>query len=168
MTASEVYPSSGPNLRVLAYAVSLAAIAAGLAGWLITRDESFASVWVVIPLAFLGAAAERHSVTITGNLEVSIALLPMLFAAVVLGPLPAMCVGAASMLGGFRSPYLRWAVYTSTSAINGAAVGLAATWAAGLTASELLSSAQYAPRLSTLLSRPQPLRFAEQGRCQVS
>jgi putative nucleotidyltransferase with HDIG domain len=121
---------------VLAYAAVLAGGAAAVAVWLVFRED-FATAWAIIPLALLGAAAERHSITLSGNLEVSIALLPMLFAAVVLGPLPAMCVGAASMLGGFRKPYLRWAVYTSSSAINGAAVGLVVAWAATLTSSQL-------------------------------
>jgi putative nucleotidyltransferase with HDIG domain len=128
---------SKPDRKVLAYAIGLAGIAVALAAWMVINGEGFASFWVIVPLALLGAAAERHSVTFSGHVEVSIALLPMLFAAVVLGPLPAMCVGAASMLGGFRAPYLRWAVYTSTSAINGAVVGFVVSWSASLTASDL-------------------------------
>jgi putative nucleotidyltransferase with HDIG domain len=124
-------------LPVLLYAVTLAGLAIAIGILLLARNESLGSAWAIVPLALLGIAAERHSITLSRNLEVSIALLPMLFAAVVLGPVPAMCVGAASMLGGLRAPYLRWAVYTSTSAINGALVGLVVSWAASLTSSQL-------------------------------
>jgi putative nucleotidyltransferase with HDIG domain len=117
--------------------VCLVVFAVGLAFLLVTGDYPLDSAWAIVPLAVLGAAAERHSVSLSGNLEVSISLLPMLFAAVALGPPAAMVVGAASMLGGLHSPYLRWAVYTSTSAINGAATGLVAAAAGGLAGSTL-------------------------------
>jgi putative nucleotidyltransferase with HDIG domain len=126
---------------VVLYACLAACSAIGLALALFAAGYGLSSAWAIIPLALLGAAAERHSVSLSGNLEVSISLLPMLFAAVALGPLPAMAVGAASMLGGFHSPYLRWVVYTSTSAINGALTGLVASLAAGVTPSALGSVA---------------------------
>jgi putative nucleotidyltransferase with HDIG domain len=56
----------------------------------------------------------------------------MLFAAVAFGPLEAMIVGAASMLGGFRAPYMKWAVFTLSEAITGAGTALAAGLAASL------------------------------------
>ena len=74
----------------------------------------------------LGAVAERSRVRLSSNLELSISLVPSLFAAVTFGPVEAMLVGAASLLGDFRKPYLKWAVYTPVEAITGAASGLAA------------------------------------------
>jgi putative nucleotidyltransferase with HDIG domain len=41
-----------------------------------------------------------------------------------------MAVGAFSMLGDFRPPYLRWGVYTCTTSLTGAATGIAAQAAA--------------------------------------
>jgi putative nucleotidyltransferase with HDIG domain len=125
--------------------VTVAVAALGLGAILASSGYELSSVWAVVTLAILAAAAERHSVSLSGNLEVSISLLPMLFAAVTLGPLEAMVVGSASMLGGFHRPYLRWAVYTSTGAINGALTGLVAEFAGGF-----LSSAPGAIAVATL------------------
>jgi putative nucleotidyltransferase with HDIG domain len=77
--------------------------------------------------------------------EQSIHLLPTLFAAVLFGPLAAAVVGAASMLGdpeliarrdADRAPRLKWATYTSTRFIGGAAMGLAAQVTLSLVPSE--------------------------------
>jgi putative nucleotidyltransferase with HDIG domain len=124
--------TDGGGFRIGVYALGLATAAVALAASLAFSGYALSSFWAIVPLAVLGVAAERHSVSLTGNLEVSISLLPMLFAAVALGPLEAMVVGAASMLGGFHPPYLRWAVYTSTSAINGGLTGLVAVFVASV------------------------------------
>ncbi len=50
-------------------------------------------------LAHRGCGAERISVRLTKTHELSITLLPTLFAAVLFGPLAAAVVGGASMLG---------------------------------------------------------------------
>ena len=54
-------------------------------------------------LGATAALAERGRVRLTRYLEESISLLPTLFAAVVFGPLAAMVVAAASMIGAFRT-----------------------------------------------------------------
>jgi hypothetical protein len=89
---------------------------------------------VVLALAGAAAVAERSSVRLTRTTELSISVLPTLFAAVLIGPLAAAVVGAASMLGDpelfahdrDRAPRLKWAVYTSTRFMTGAVTGLAA------------------------------------------
>lgn len=90
------------------------------------------SPWAVATLAAIAAVAERGRVRLNSTTELSISLLPMLFAAVAFGPLEAMIVGAASMLGGFRSPYMKWAVFTSSEALTGAGTALAAGLASSL------------------------------------
>ena len=96
----------------------------------------------MLALAVAAAIAERISVRfavaqrgLTRTEEQSISLLPTLFAAVLFGPLAAGVVGAASMLGDpeliaprdpDRAPRLKWATYTSTRFIGGAAMGFAA------------------------------------------
>lgn len=136
-STSEHRSTSRPPWPILLYACGVAGIAALLAATIVLWVDGIGSVWPLVPLVILGVAAESRSVSLSRNLDVSIALLPTIFAAVVLGPLPAMAVGGLSMLGGFRPPYLRWAVYTSTSAINGGVAGLVASVAAGATPNPL-------------------------------
>jgi putative nucleotidyltransferase with HDIG domain len=98
---------------------------------------------VVIALAVLAALAEQNSIKLTSRTEESVSLLPTIFAAVVAGPLGAMLVGAASMLGdlipraGAPVQVQRWCVYTSTRALTGALTGLAVLGFAGEVASPL-------------------------------
>ena len=109
---------------------------------LVAAGYSLESPVTVLALALAAAVAERISVRfavakrgLTSTEEQSLHLLPTLFAAVLFGPLAAAVVGAASMLGDpelmsrrdpDRAPRLKWATYTSTRFIGGAAMGLAA------------------------------------------
>jgi HD-GYP domain-containing protein (c-di-GMP phosphodiesterase class II) len=98
-------------------------VAGTLVAWLSQVKPNPGPTWALAIPVVLAALAERSAVRLSGRLEISISLLPRLFAAVVFGPLGAMAVGAGSMLGEFRAPHLHWAVYTSTRAITGAAAG---------------------------------------------
>ena len=113
---------------MLAYAATLSLVAAGLAVALLLTGSVTGSLWVVLLLAVVAAIAERGGVQMstTMDLEESISLLPILFAAVLLGPLAGLVVAAASMLGDFRQPYLRSVVYTASRAIIGGITGLVA------------------------------------------
>jgi putative nucleotidyltransferase with HDIG domain len=51
-------------------------------------------------------------------------VLPILFSAVVFGPVAAMIVGACSLIGEFQRPYTRWIVWTSSRGLIGALAGL--------------------------------------------
>src|SRR5439155_825487 len=84
---------------------------------------------------------------------------PTLFAAVVFGPLAAMVVAAASMLGAFGSPYLKWATYTSARSLTGAATGLAASWVSGLPTTHVASLAM-ATTAGALVSQTADASFA--------
>jgi putative nucleotidyltransferase with HDIG domain len=86
---------------------------------------------VVLGLAVAAAYAERGSVRLSSTVEESISALPMLFAAVLFGPLAALIVASASMLGDFTRPYLRWGIYTSSRAITAALVGAVAIATSG-------------------------------------
>jgi putative nucleotidyltransferase with HDIG domain len=125
--------------KLLAYSgfLALAAAAAGFGLWITLPTNG--SYWVVLLLACVAAVAERGSVQMSTkmDLEESISLLPILFAAVLLGPLAGLLVGAASMMGDFSRPYLRWSVYTSSRAIVGAATGIAALLVEDMAASPL-------------------------------
>ena len=129
-----------PHISALTvWVISLTLLATVVAAALILAGWSLESPGVVIGLAAIAAIAERGRVRLTRYLEESISLLPTLFAAVVFGPFAAMVVAAASMVGAFGAPYLKWANYTCTRALTGAATGLAASWAVGLSSSHITS-----------------------------
>src|SRR5690348_5256003 len=96
-----------------AYAATLAVCVAALATTLLAASFPFPNWPLVGGLALVGLLAERGRVVIANRLQASIAMLPMLFAAVLLGPLPAMAVGVASVLGDFTTPYLRFVAFAS-------------------------------------------------------
>ena len=108
------------------YCGVLACVALGLAVLLWLGGADVGPPLVVIGLAVTAALAERSSVRLSSTIDESISALPMLFAAVLFGPFPAMIVAASSMLGDFTRPYLRWGIYTSSRAITAATVGAVA------------------------------------------
>ncbi len=82
--------------------------------------------WAVAALVAMAAIAEKQSVRIGPNTEMSVAALPILFAAVAYDPLVAMIVGGGSVLVVLGRPYTRWVVWTASRSLAGAAAGLAA------------------------------------------
>lgn len=124
---------------MLFYAALLTVAAAAVGFVLAEATVLRGSLWVVVLLAAVAAIAERGSVQMstTMDLEESISLLPTLFAAVLLGPLAGFLVGGASMIGDFRSPFLRSWIYTATRAITGGLAGLFALGAADVAESQL-------------------------------
>jgi putative nucleotidyltransferase with HDIG domain len=109
------------------YAGVLAAAAISLVVGLVAAGYTLPSAyWQLAVLAATAAIAEQQPVRIHSNNEVTVAVLPVLFAAVVFGPLAAMLVGAFGLLGDFRRPYTRWAIWTSMRALSGGLAGLAA------------------------------------------
>ena len=131
-----------PQRRTIAYVATLLLAALVVAASLVGAGYTLESPFTVLALSVAAAVAERISVRfavakrgLTSTEEQSIHLLPTLFAAVLFGPLAAGVVGAASMLGDpeliakrdpDRAPRLKWATYTSTRFIGGAAMGFAA------------------------------------------
>lgn len=114
------------------YAVTLGVLAAGTAVCLVLTGANTGPALVVIGLAAAAAFAERSSVRLSATVDESISALPMLFAAVLFGPLAALIVASASMLGDFTRPYLRWGIYTCSRAITAATVGGVAIATSGL------------------------------------
>jgi putative nucleotidyltransferase with HDIG domain len=119
------------------YAAALAAAALGTGVALSLRGDVFGDPTTLLTLAAIAALAERGCVRLSASgggatIEESISLLPVLFAAVVLGPVEAMLVAVASNIWdlkpqpGVTEPYLKWGVYTATRAITAAATGFVA------------------------------------------
>ncbi len=134
------------DMRTRAY-VAVLVLSAAVGGLLtVLRVGVFDQPWVVLGLALLCAASERGSVQIGRTTELSIWVLPALFAAVLFGPLAGAFVGAASMLGDpetfgprnpERAPRLKFAFYSSSRFLAGAAMGFTAAGIAGLLSSRI-------------------------------
>lgn len=104
------------------FAVSLTAGLASTVGFM-PQDRS---PWPLLGFALLAVIAERQSVRLTENIELSVAFLPLLFVAVVFGPLAAALIGAATVLTDFGRPFTRWVIWTANRTVIGGLAGLAA------------------------------------------
>ena len=120
---------------LLTYVSVLVLAATSLGVALVLLGYRLESPLVVLCLAAATAVAERWSVPISATTDLTVYLLPTVFAAVVFGPLPAAVIAAASMLGDpelfrrgdpARAPRLKWANYTAAGFITGAVAGLTA------------------------------------------
>ena len=82
-------------------------------------------VWALFVLGAVAAAAERQTVKVNDYTEMSVAFLPLVFAAVAFGPLGGFAVGILSTaLDLGKSPLLKWSVYTPIRGLETAAAGL--------------------------------------------
>lgn len=86
---------------------------------------------LVLVLGALAIGAERESIKLTPTVEVSIASLLFVFAAVVLGPLSGAIVAAVGLLADLprkdvAQPVLRWAIWTCIRFLATATAGVAA------------------------------------------
>jgi putative nucleotidyltransferase with HDIG domain len=111
---------------ITVFAIGLWVVALGFAGGLILAGASIESWPAIVVLGGISMLAERRSVHIGSNAQVSVSVLPIMFSAVVFGPLAAMAVGAIGILVDFRRPYVRWATWTSWKAISSGLAGVVA------------------------------------------
>ena len=84
------------------------------------------SAWPLPAIAVLAIVAERQTVRLAANLQLSVVFLPLLFAAVVFGPFAAALIGAITVLPDFGRPFTRWVVWTGNRTIVGGLAGVAA------------------------------------------
>jgi putative nucleotidyltransferase with HDIG domain len=108
------------------FALALGAAACGLAVGLLIAGESLESPVGVLLLGAFSMLAEKRSIRIGSNVQVSVSVLPIVFGAVVFGPLAAMAIGAIGILADLRAPYVRWLTWTSWKAISSGLAGVAA------------------------------------------
>jgi putative nucleotidyltransferase with HDIG domain len=93
------------------------------------RDGGVSSQGPLWPLAILTISAfvaERQSVRLSPRAEVSVSFLPIVLAAVIYGPVAAICVSVASLLLECRRPYARWFIWTSSRSIAAGCAGIVA------------------------------------------
>lgn len=137
-------PGAGHLVGVYVGMLALAGLS--IAALMLLLGEGLETPWVVGVLAISAAIAERWRVSLTSTTGLSIYLLPTVLAAVVVGPLGAGLVAAASMLGdpellGSARPnasaLLKWVTYTSTSFMTGAAAGVFAVLAQELVTAQI-------------------------------
>src|SRR5215217_3081366 len=113
--------------RILVYGIALVCAALALLTSLWVAGFGVEGpAWQLALLTAFALWAERHHVRITPNAEMTVSVLPVLFTAVVFGPIDAMIVGAIGLLGDFRVPYLRWAIWTAMRALAAGLAGLVA------------------------------------------
>jgi putative nucleotidyltransferase with HDIG domain len=119
-----IWSGGSPQVLVV-YALSLAALACTFVAVLLAAGVRLEGpVWQLAILAAVAVVAERQPVRITPNTEITVSVLPMLFAAVVYGPLDAIVVGAVGLVADLRAPYVRWLIWTATRALAGGLAGV--------------------------------------------
>jgi putative nucleotidyltransferase with HDIG domain len=125
------------EVRSRLYALSLWLVVTAMVISLVQHETTFGNVYVVALLAGVALVAERGQVQLSSGLSESVSLVPILFGAVLFGPLAAMVVAAASVLLEFKTPYLRWASYTASRAVTAGVTGLIAQAIHGAIPAEL-------------------------------
>jgi putative nucleotidyltransferase with HDIG domain len=116
----------GVDLALAAYACALVAAASALIVGSSLAGYTAGSLPAVAALGLLAFFAERESVRLSPSIEISVAFLPFVFAAVVFGPVAAALVATVGLLSEFGRPYLRWCIWTSARVVVAACCGLAA------------------------------------------
>src|ERR1043166_2538456 len=121
---------AAPGYRINVFVAAVTSLAAIVAAVLVVHDGTVRKPVIALVLAALAAFAERNSVQLGRTSSVSTSQIPVLFAAVLFGPLAGGIVGASSMLGDpetfarsdpDRAPRLKFLLYASTRFIAGAA-----------------------------------------------
>jgi len=83
-------------------------------------------VWAIVVLGGIATVADRQGVVVADRTTQSVSFLPIVFAAVVFGPLGGLTVGAFSNIWDFRESRLKWVVYVPIRALTAATAGAAA------------------------------------------
>jgi putative nucleotidyltransferase with HDIG domain len=120
-------PAIGRVSPIDVYACGLAAAALALATGLVAVGADLGGpVWEIAVLGAIAMWAERQPVRVNANAEMTVSVIPVLFAAVVFGPLAAMLVGTLGLITDFGRPHVRWVVWTAHRAIGGGLAGITA------------------------------------------
>lgn len=108
------------------FAAALAVLTVGFAVALLAIGTAVGPLWAVLVLGGFSMLAERQPVRVNANLEITVSVLPVVFAAVAFGPLTAMAVGALGLVVTFEAPHVRWLIWTCSRALAAGLAGLAA------------------------------------------
>jgi putative nucleotidyltransferase with HDIG domain len=111
--------------RSVTWAVILWAASIGVISALWLSGYRVPHVWAVFVLGAIAAAAERQTVAVNERTWMSVSFLPLVFSAVVFGPLGGFAVGVISNVSDMRESRLKWSVYTPIRGLTAAAAGFA-------------------------------------------
>ena len=116
--------------RSAVWACFLAASSAAAVSTLWLDGYRWPRLWALLVLAVIAAIAERQTVALDDRTWISVTFLPLVFSAIVFGPLGGFAVGALSNVWDLRDTRsvvgLKWSVYTPVRGLTAAAAGLAA------------------------------------------
>jgi putative nucleotidyltransferase with HDIG domain len=123
-------PLTGPT-ALYVWLGGLAAGALAMSAWLVVDGYGVGNPVAVAALAVLAVGAEHESIRLKPGVEVSVASILCVFAAVVSGPLAAIIVGSAGLLADLprrdvAQPVLRWLNWTAVRVFAAGGAGLAA------------------------------------------
>jgi putative nucleotidyltransferase with HDIG domain len=124
------------TLALRAYGALLAVGAASFSSVLLSRGYHFGALAPTAMLAAIALLCERLDVRLSPHLEVSVSFLPLIFAAVVFGPLSATAVAFVCLLGELGRPWERWVIWTGSRCL---VLGLAGLLAAVISPTTSLS-----------------------------
>jgi putative nucleotidyltransferase with HDIG domain len=116
-----------PVQPITIFGIGLAVVTCGLAVGLVLTDAALGPVWAILTLGAVSILAERRPVRVNSNVELTVSVLPVVFAAVMFGPLSAMAVGALGLVVTFHQPYTRWLIWTCTRSLGAGLAGVAAS-----------------------------------------
>jgi putative nucleotidyltransferase with HDIG domain len=94
------------------YGALLALGAAAFSLILLSRGYQLGPLVPTVVTAIVAFLCERLGVRVSPHLEVSVSFLPVIFAAVILGPISAMAVAFVCLLGDVGRPWERWVIWT--------------------------------------------------------
>jgi putative nucleotidyltransferase with HDIG domain len=120
---------AGLTRPVFAYFVAVLVSASAVVAILLVLGKGLGNPAAVVGLAIVAAYGERGRIRLRDNVNVSISLLPAIFAAVLFGPLAAMLVFGASALG-MSYPWVGRLTYLFSRSLTGALAAAAAAVAA--------------------------------------
>ena len=118
-------------LRAYGTVLTLGAVALSLI--LLARGYHFGPLVPTVITAVFAFLCERFDVRVSPHLEVSVSFLPVIFAAVVLGPISVVVVAFISLLGEIGRPWERWVIWTASRCLVLGVAGFAAVSASSAT-----------------------------------
>jgi len=126
-STAQAVPENAVSRATKLFAGALVLSVALMVGFLVDASSTLEGNPLVLgALCVIALVAERQSVLISPSTQVSVSVLPLLFAAVVYGPLAAMMVGAFAMLADFGRPHTRWVIWTASRSLVGGLAGVVA------------------------------------------
>ena len=109
--------------RTFAWAVVLAGASTATVSILSLHGYGLPPIWAGLVLAGVATLAERQSIAVTERTQHSVSLLPLVFSAIVFGPLGGFAIAALSNIWDLRDSRLKWCVYTPIRGLTASAAG---------------------------------------------